>query len=410
MDSYTDKNPVTIFTIVRDFIINILPIKQLPPYLSKRLFLSNPDIIFLTHPRNMDDIYNIAPFLKFLKKILPEPLICKIINLCPAYTVAKINWKEKIYGLVVTTSVLPSELFKSREKVIQIAEKIINYIRKISSGTVYVGLAAWWPIVTNNGLAFRRFLNSKDRIKVTNGHTATLASIYLTIIKILLISGLEIKKLNILIVGVGRMGAAVAKVLNGKVSKIGLGDQNAIRLEFVRNDLAKKSPSSLIENHIISETISDGELNLILSKYDIVICTTSNVSYIIHNKKALRNCIIIDDSRPEAFPRTVDFNLHTAVLEGGLIKINGVEINYDFGFGKRNNVFGCLAEAFILALDKSYKLKPILGEIDFDNFEKLLKFCEENNITAGDIMSGHRKLSDFEIKKLFSKLYESSII
>lgn len=403
MSSYKSRNSVTLFTILRDFIINILPIERFPPWLIKRLYSFNPDIVFLTHPRDMSDIYNAAPFLKFLTKILSESLVYKIINLCPAYSVARINWRNKIHGLVVTTSVLPSELFEKREKTLLIAEKMINYIRKISFSTVYIGLAAWWPIVTNNGLAFKRFLNEDDRLKITNGHTATLVSIYLTIRKIALLANLELRKLNIMILGVGRIGAAVAKLLNGKVNKIGLGDKNTIRLKTVKNKLIHKMPLSRIENHIISETMDDEGLNSILSKYDITVCTTSNVSYIIRKERVLKNCIVIDDSRPEAFPRVVDLDLHAAVIEGGLIKIKGIEIDYDFGFGKKDNVFGCLAETFILALDKSHKLRPILGEIDFDNFRLMLKFCEKNNITEGDIMSGYRKLSYFEIKKLLNK-------
>lgn len=403
MKAYDNKASVSVFTILRDFIINALPIKQLPTFLIKALYPFDPDFIFLTHPRNMDDIYKTAPFLKSLKKVLPESLICKIIGLCPAYSVAEINWKDKIYGLVVTTPVLPSELFKKREKAVKIAKTMISYIRKISSSTIYVGLAGWWPIITNNGLAFKRFLNTNDRIKVTNGHTTTLASIFLTIKQISVLSSLKMEKLNVMILGAGRMGAAVAKVLNGKVYKLGLGDRNIARLNIVKNSLTKKKSACVIENHVILETIKEERLNLILSMYDIVVCTTSNVSYIVHKEKALKDCLIIDDSRPEAFPRIVDLNLHTAVLEGGLIKIDGIEINYDFGFGKKDNVFGCLAEAFMLALDRSVKLKPILGEVDINDFEFLLKFFKENDITAGDIMSGHRKLSNFEIKKILSK-------
>lgn len=400
---YYKKGSVSTFTILRDFFINILPIKKLSPFLLKLLFPFNPNFIFLVHPRNMDDVYHTIPFLKIISKIIPEKTICKIISICPVYSVAKIKWKNKINGLIVTTTYLPSMLFEKRENAVRMAEKIISYIRKTTLSHVCLGLGGWWPIITNNGLAFNKFLDKNDRIKVTNGHTGTLASIYLTIKKISLLSGRDIHKLSIMVLGVGRMGEAVAKVLNGNVHTIALGDKNTVRLDIVKNMLEKETLSSVIKIHFIPENINDNELNLILSKYDIVICTTSNVSYITDNEKALKGCIIIDDARPEAFPRILDFDTRTAVLEGGLMKIEGIEVNYDFGFGKKDNVFGCLAETFMLALDKTNKLKPTLGEINFDNFETLLKFCEENNITVGDFISGYTKLTNLEIQKFLNK-------
>ena len=249
-------------------------------------------------------------------------------------------------------------------------------------------------------MIFNSILDTDDRIKVTNGHTTTLASIYLTIEKIADTSEKPMKNLKILVLGVGRMGEAVVKILNGKVSIIGLGDKNTVRLEIVKDMLKKEKFFSSIQTHFIPENIDAIALNSILSRYDIIISTTSNISYITNDKEALKGCVIIDDARPEAFPRIFDLDTHTIVLEGGLMKIEGIEVNYDFGFGKKDNVFGCLAETFMLALDNSRTLKPTLGEIDFNNFKSLLNFCERNNIYVGDFMSGHRKLANLEMVKI----------
>lgn len=394
--SMNKRNYATLGSILRDFLINALPIKK--------SFSPSPGFIFLTHPRDIEDIYRAAPFLKFFRKIFPDSLIYRLITLCPVYSVVKISWKDELHGLVVSTPFLPSDLFKSRDRLLRITGKIINYIRKISNSKVYIGLAAWWPIVTNNGLAFRRFLEDQDRLVVTNGHTATLISIYLTIKRLSSISSIEMNNLNIMILGVGRVGEAVAQVLNDKVNKIGLSDKNAIRIESVKNRLIKNvGSSSQIELHPLIEQISDEDLSAILSKYDITVCTTSNTNYIINKATVLRNCIIIDDSRPEAFPRIIDFESRAAVLEGGLMKIEGIKTEFDFGFGKDDNVFGCLAEAVILALDGGKNLKPIVGEIDFENLQSMLRFCKENNIREGDILSGGRKISVSEIKQLLNR-------
>jgi len=82
------------------------------------------------------------------------------------------------------------------------------------------------------------------------------------------------------------------------------------------------------------------------------------------------------------------------------MKINGVTLDSDFGFGKENNVFGCLAEAVILALDSGNKLKSNVGEVDFENFNAFLEFCDSQNIEAGEFKCGNRLITHNELREI----------
>jgi predicted amino acid dehydrogenase len=109
--------------------------------------------------------------------------------------------------------------------------------------------------------------------------------------------------------------------------------------------------------------------------------------------------VAIDDSRPEALPR--DPRHKRIILEGGLLKIKGVKLDYDYGFGQDENVFGCLGEAFVLALDQCKTLKPTVGDIDLENFHRVVDFCRKNCVSEGDLKSSDVLIMNDEIIDAF---------
>lgn len=51
-------------------------------------------------------------------------------------------------------------------------------------------------------------------------------------------------------------------------------------------------------------------------------------------------------------------------------------------------------------LDGLRTLKPTLGEVDAENFQKLLSVCKQNKITCGDFKAGWQLVNDDMIKKV----------
>jgi len=350
----------------------------------------------------MTDMYEMIPFLKIWKLFLPERLIQQFASLWPAGVVTDVKWDKKVQGLIISVPTLPEELFAKRENTLKAIKRIVRFIRKISHGNVYVGLGEWWPMATNNGLAFKRVLEENDKIVITNGQTATLLSIYLTVKKICKIARRDLSSIKIAIIGIGKMGTAVLERLNGKVAAIGLFDRNNIRLNIIEEKMNSRQSHSAVMKYVISNEQFDEENISALCSYDMAICTTSNIDFIVKDARLLKNIVIIDDSRPEAFPRIFDTEHKVLVLEGGLIKLKGIKVGVDFGFGKEDNVFGCLAETIILVLDKERKIRPTLGDIDFDNFEEMIKFCEQNNFGEGDLKSNQQIMNDEAIRKILA--------
>jgi len=66
------------------------------------------------------------------------------------------------------------------------------------------------------------------------------------------------------------------------------------------------------------------------------------------------------------------------------MKIKGIKLHYNFGWGIDENVFGCLCESFMLAADKIENISPTLGDVDFTNFKNMLSVYHELGVSVGD--------------------------
>lgn len=394
------RKQIGILQFLRDALIARLPQKL--SFIAKKLLPYSPDFIFLVHPRNEKDIESTFPFIKTLRQFLPESFCRKILSLSPCYIVSRVNAPAGRRGYVISTMSLPNKLFESRELTLKISNGSLSFFRNIASKRVYVGLAAWWPIVTNSGLVFAKQLSSKDIICITSGHTATLASIYLSVLRLCEIIQVPFSELRLLIVGVGKVGGAICDLAFQKVKKLGLIDKNPIRLQSVKKNILGKGETDSIELIPVTDENSEEIIVRKLSEYDITVCTTSNVGLLVKDETKLKDCIILDDSRPEAFPRIFSSENHVAVLEGGLIKIKNVELDSDFGFGTSDNLFGCLSEAVMLSLDNEKSFKPNIGEVDYDNMFRLIDFCKRSNIQIGEFKCGQKKIEDEDLAKIYS--------
>jgi len=394
------RKQIGFFSFLRDVLISKVPVFQ--KFTSRVLLPYSPDFIFLTHPRNSEDIFATFPFIRLLRKFFPDNVARKILKLSPCYIVAQVKAPRGLRGYIVSAVELPNDLFASRELTNKLILSCVDFFRAICNKKAYIGLAAWWPIVSNSGQAFKNCLQKEDVIKITNGHTATLASIYLSICELTQKINLPLSNAKILIIGAGKVGGGLGALLVNKVAVLGLIDKNKIRLKILKKELEIKNKEIAIDTIALDEFTAEKTILDKLQQYHLAVCTTSNTDLLISDASQLRNCIIIDDSRPEAFPRIFSPEFKVAVLEGGLMKIPGVVMDSDFGFGQNDNIFGCLSEAIILAMATEGKVKPNIGELDVENLMHLIDFCNQNKIQPGDFKCAQRTIKDSDLASLSS--------
>ena len=386
---------------LRDIAVNYLPIRKIPVGILKVLYGGTFDYVFLVHARRSQDFFISIPVLTFLRKRLGKRKFLNLMSFLPSKAVSCLESEDGLRGLVLVSSLMPATIASRRQRALKEMRSMVKFAEKVSNGKVVIGLGGWWPIVTSREKSLEKLVTNKN-MSVTSGHTATILSILLMVEKIAWVSKIEMKKLRVLIVGAGKIGSQVAKSLieNG-IKQITLMDINKIKMDKICRVLYKRDVE--IETVLIDNDFKNKVE--VLDRHHLAICATSVSGKVIKPRDVPENYIIIDDSRPEAVSR-ITKSSSKIVLEGGLLKINGLKNDYDYGFGKDSNIFGCCCESYMLAKDRGKSIKATIGDIDLKNLNNYKCFCEKNNIEVGDFKS-RKKFVDLKlIKKVMKKRNE----
>lgn len=377
--SWKKNSMVSLWQELRDIALFYWPSRRIPSCMINFLYGVKPRFIFFIHPRRTEDLYTGFPPSVLLRRILGRKNFLKINRFFFPTIISSIRTPKNVNGLVVSSSLLPQVFLKNKNLAFKEAVRGLQFCLKFLPRGSVVGLGALWPMVTRRGLSLK-FLGDKRGITITNGHSGTLLSLFFTVKKIADISDTRMEELKVAILGVGKMGENLAHALYGKVATLTLIDINQRKLDLVEEKLKSVMKETDIQKYVNYENFTG--MKEVFRSNHVVVCTTSNIRRIISPRDIPENTIIIDDSRPEAIPRELSGN--RVVLEGGLLKINGMIQNYNYGFGFDENVFGCLGEAYMLSADHSKSLKPTLGDINFANFQKMISLCSELDIGVGD--------------------------
>lgn len=387
------------FYYLRDCIINLLGVRRFSKFLLRLFFGFTPEFIFLVHARRLEDYFIGLPFLRILNKFISKQKLLKYLPKFSPCIIGTVR-TNKSNGLIVSSFFMPEDLIRDKKKTLEEARRALRFCNKISCKNAVVGLGAWWPMVTRRGLSLENYGKSLG-LRITNGHCGTLMSIFLMIESTAKISNLGMGDMNIAILGAGKMGSAAAYALYGRVKTLTLIDVNAVNLSKLTKELRSKKKNTIVQSHL--RDINAVSLKKVLDNCHIGVCTTSNAHQIISSDDLPDEFIVIDDSRPEAISRETG-SRSKIILEGGLIKIHKVKLNYDYGFGIDENVFGCLAESFILSIDRENNLTSTLGKVDMDNFYKMIKFCKNSDIEVGDFKTQDRLIKHEEIRDVVTKI------
>ncbi|MBI2093806.1 MAG: hypothetical protein HYT88_03680 [Candidatus Omnitrophica bacterium] len=366
---------------LRDLLIAFLPVRRIPRVLRIVLLGVDPKFVFLVHPRRKEDIYIAWPFAWPFRLLLRRYFYSWLRHLPPTI-LDVVKTPSGVNGVIVSSTWLPDALIHNRKASLKEARKCIRFAVKLSRKGASLGLGEWWPFLTKRGEAVQKY--AKDRgMQVTSGYCGTLCSLQLSANEIAKVSDLRLSELRVLILGVGKMGASIAQALVNEVGRISVFDKNRVKQERVLRELKLQRGKTVIAGLESADQIPSA-----LVECDFCICTTSNLNKILAANELPHGTIVLDDSRPEAVPRIYDKGRGILVLEGGLLKIQGVRMSYDFGFGNHEEVFGCLGETYMLACDGGKTLAPTVGDVDINNFHNMLGSRERLGVEAGGFRSG----------------------
>ncbi len=328
------------------------------------------------------NLYRSLP--KFLNK-QKRKLLLKFFELSNAIKTCDISnllskTGQKIDGFFITYPVIPGLTNLTSEQKLEKLKSVCHVAKKY--GAKIVGLGAFSSIDDGNQGAL---LAKYSDVAVTNGNTLTAAATLQGIYKSAERLGLTLKEATVAIIGAsGDVGSGCARVLSNKVNELILTARNVVRLEEF---------SRTIEKNRSKVNYTNDNLKAI-SRADIVITCASGITRFINADAFKKDAIVCD----VGFPKNVSYEYSKRkdlfVFSGGLMKLpSEVEFGVDLDLPK-NVVYGCFAEAMVLAFEKRFENFSIgRGSITSQKIDYIWNKAKINGFELAPFSRGKQKIS-----------------
>lgn len=294
------------------------------------------------------------------------------------------------------------ELYSRKDRLLSICGSTINKLKNL--GVRVVSLTGLIPSATNYGLDILSTVN--NGIQITTGHATTVASMVLSLERLLNECDRDIQNENIAIIGIGSIGSAFSEtllMLYPKIVRLVLCDiyEKRDSLQRFKGRLASKYNSKI---EILFSTAKE----LPESFYDAtLVIGATNVKDVVDVKKLKPGTLLLDDSSPHCFSeehaiKRLKSTADILFTEGGILEseeemekstlklANVFESNFNRHFNHKKEITGCILSS--LLTDKCCELTATLDKVDSMECIKHYHKLKEYGFKGARI-----QLSDYEI-------------
>lgn len=109
---------------------------------------------------------------------------------------------------------------------------------------------------------------------------------------------------------------------------------------------------------------------------DIIISVSSTIGNVIYPEKLKTGAVVLDAAKPSDISRIITRE-DISILDGGVVQVPGeVDFGIDFDLGK-NQVYACMAEAFILGMSGHDKHFCVGKDFDLELVDRIGKLAKE---------------------------------
>lgn len=345
---------------------------------------------FIFHPINRESLEYFEPKTKGKN---PE-LVKKILEWTPSFKLSEITGIKSLTGKEVSGWFIAYPLFP--EQMLNLGEeKVIEGIVKAGKiaeelGAKIVGLGAFTGIVGGGGIEIAKKLN----IATTTGNTFTIA-VAVDGVKIAAeMIGMDIKKSKVAVLGAtGSIGKTCAKLLAKEAKYLVLIGRNEERTNVLANEIKKDYACEVESSLKIKESIKDA---------DIIITATSSPQALIGKEDLKPGCLVCDVSRPRNVSEEVAAAREDVlVIEGGVLRVPGEEVNFNFNFGfPKGLAYACMSETIILALEERYENFSLGRDLSLNRVEEIRNLAKKHGFKIDGFRSFDRPVTPEIIEKV----------
>ncbi len=344
--------------------------------------------------------YNFDHLLKCLKMLNPhfkapsEEFLGRIFNTTPSFKLHDIlNFKSKtgqtVNGCFILATFIPEMIGRDVWGVFSKVVRACKIAEKHGVGIVTLG--GFTSIVAEK---IGHEITEEVDVPVTTGNTFTAAMVIDGVLKAVEYLDLDISHLKATIVGgTGDIGSACARVLADKVRQLTITGRTKSNLIHIKKELTKKRKAKIVATTNNESAVSSA---------DIVISAASVTTSILKIDWFKPGSIVCDVGYPKNISYAPTPREDVLIFSGGLAKSpTPISFPIDVGLPSTEVIYGCFAEAIILALERRYENFSFgRGYITPQKIDEIRQLGRLHGFEVSDFYWGDRLVDDSIIEKI----------
>jgi fatty aldehyde-generating acyl-ACP reductase len=345
-------------------------------------------------------LYNFNHLERCLKMLNPgfkmpsREFLGQLFNLTPSFKMYDIqDFKSKtgqtVKGCCIMATFIPDMIEKD---IWAIFSKVVRACKIAErNGVGIVTLGGFTSIVAER---IGQEIASEVDVPVTTGNTFTAAMAVEGVLKAVALLNVDISNAKLAIVGgTGDIGSACARALTDKVKQLTITGRTKINLKRLSKELSGRRKARIIATTDNEDTVRDA---------DIVIAVASATSSILNIDWFKPGAIICDVGYPKNISYTPTARQDILIFSGGLATTpTPFCLPIDTGLPSPDIIYGCFAEAIILALEKRFENFSFgRGNITVEKMDEIRELGRKHGFEVAPFYWGNRLIDEQMIQKI----------
>lgn len=344
--------------------------------------------------------YNFCHLEKCLKMLNPDAklpsreFLGELFHVTPSFKLYDvIDFKSKTgaatSGCFIVATFIPDMIEKDMWAIFSKVVRACKIAEK--SGVGIVTLGGFASIV---GERIGQQISDQVDVAVTTGNTFAAVMAVDGVLKAAKLLGVDLAaKKAAIIGGTGDIGSACARALADKVRQLTITGRTKVNLRNMKTELSKKRPTEIIATTDNEAAVRDA---------DIIITAASSTASIIDTDWFKPGAIVCDVGYPKNVSYAPTTRQDILIFSGGLSTTpTPVMFPVDTGLPTPNALYGCFAEAIILALERRYENFSFgRGNITLEKMEDIRQMGKRHGFEVADFYWGHKLVDLSMLEKI----------
>jgi len=343
------------------------------------------------------NFYHLEKCLKMLNpkfKMPSREFLAQLFHVTPSFKLYdsppfKSKTGQTVNGCFILATFIPDMIEKDMWTVFSKVVKACRIAEKHGVGIVTLG--GFTSIVAER---IGQAITDEVDIPVTTGNTFTAGMVIEGVVKACRLLGMDISAAKLAIIGgTGDIGSACARVLVERVAKLTVTGRTRANLSRLKAELAKKHKAKIV---------ATTENEAAVKEADIIIAAASASASILNVNWFKPGAIICDVGYPKNVSYTPTTREDILIFSGGLTRAPmPISFPVDTGLPDTNTIYGCFAEAIILALEKRYESYSFgRGNITVERIAEIVSLGKKHGFEVSDFWWGDKLVGELMVDKI----------